>query len=277
MGASLRLAGFRLTVDKRSVDLDVRPGQMLALAGPAEEARLFLAAVAGEARPAGGRAEYSGPWLAPKDLSGRKPTLAGLGGRKTPSDEQERLAQAITDLGLWDHRSTPVGELPPTAQALARLVPCLAEPEGVLVLDSEFDRLDPWAAERLQTAIQRFRKRGGVVVHASGRADFLERADLLVVLQGLEIAFAGPLEALWRKVGEQTVEVTTKNAPAVRALVEPFQVQVTETDEGLRLEAAEGQALAARLLRDGYGDVRYVVVRRPGLLDTIRAIVRPPA
>lgn len=113
------------------------------------------------------------------------------------------------------------------------------------------------------------------MVHASGRADFLERADVLIALRGPDPVFAGPLEALWRKVGDQTVEVTTKNAPAVRALVEPFQVQVTETQEGLRLEAAEGQALAARLLRDGYGDVRYVVVRRPGLLDAIRAVVRP--
>jgi ABC-type multidrug transport system ATPase subunit len=274
MAASLCLAGFRLAGGKRPLDLDVRPGQLLAVAGTPEHCGAFLSAARGEARLAEGRADSQGLWLAPKDLPGRRPTLASLGGRKAPSDAQERLAQAITDLGLWEHRSTSIAELPPTAQRLSRLVPVFAEADGILALDQEFDSLDPWAAERLQTALQRFRSRGGIVVHASARADFLERADVLVVLKEQEIVFGGPLEDLWRKVGAQTLEVATKNAPAVRALVEPFRVQVTETDEGLRLEAAEGQALAARLLRDGYGDVRYVVVRRPALLDAIRAVAR---
>jgi hypothetical protein len=58
----------------------------------------------------------------------------------------------------------------------------------------------------------------------------------------------------------------------VRALVAPFEVSVRDTDDGVVMQASEGQQLAAKLLLEGYGDVKLVVLRSPTLEEALLSL-----
>ncbi|MEQ1934632.1 MAG: hypothetical protein ABL962_12280, partial [Fimbriimonadaceae bacterium] len=57
--------------------------------------------------------------------------------------------------------------------------------------------------------------------------------------------------------------VETQNQSGVRALIAPFEISISETENGVILKAAEGQQLAARLLSEGYGDIKMVILKEP--------------
>jgi hypothetical protein len=58
----------------------------------------------------------------------------------------------------------------------------------------------------------------------------------------------------------------------VRQLAEPFVVEVSETPQGLTLRTAEGQALAAKLLTEGYGVVKSIHTRPKTLAETLQEL-----
>lgn len=273
MPSLFRVEGLVLPNGKRSFDLEVGAGHFLGVvstaAGGASE---FLQVLARQTKPEAGQVDLQGEPLIPVDSFPRKTTPASLMNRKDPTDQQERFAQTLIDLNLWGHRTAPISELPEDLQFVAKIVPPLSAANGILLLDGHLDSLDPWTLEGVFTSLQRFRSRGGAAVVHSSRPDILALADSLLVFRDSEPVFHGPLESLWRKVGAHTLEVATRNQAGIRALVEPFEVTVTELPDGLRLECSEGQEIAARLLRDGYGDVRYVISKRPSLSEAIRRL-----
>ncbi len=107
------------------------------------------------------------------------------------------------------------------------------------------------------------------MVYSTHRHDLGERAEFVLILKGGQVSFSGTPESLRRTGIETELEVATDNRPGARAIAEPFEVDIEETPEGLRMSAREGQALAAKLLLEGYGDVRYVIQRNPTFVEAL--------
>ena len=146
--------------------------------------------------------------------------------------------------------------------ALDLLGPLLARP-SLLAFDGQLDRLDPWAHTAAWEALRRSLGRGAAALVVTDRPETAAQCDAIVVLRDRQVRFAGSADALRRLGPPHELTVTTERQIGVRALVSPFEVRVEETSEGLRMEAKDGQELAVRLLREGYGDVKFLVSRAP--------------
>lgn len=115
---------------------------------------------------------------------------------------------------------------------------------------------------------------GSALLVATNRPELAPHFDHLVVLNKSQIRFVGTLEEMMREHGECEIEVETQNQPGVRALVDSFEISIRKTDSGLVMRAAEGQQIAAKLLTEGYGDVKMVIVREPSIQDVVNEVVK---
>jgi hypothetical protein len=112
------------------------------------------------------------------------------------------------------------------------------------------------------------------LIAATNRLELGSEFDALVVLSGGSIRFAGSPAELVRKTESHEFTVSAKDHSGVRALVSPFSVSVQQVGEDLCIRAAEGQELAARLLLEGYGNVRHVVYRTPTIAEALLNLIR---
>jgi ABC-type multidrug transport system ATPase subunit len=268
------MEGLALQPGGPTVTLSLATGGSLAVVGPGASGKSrLLRVLAGEERPAQGEARVMGtPWLSqPREFSRRAnpQALASRGGRGRASIATE----ALLATRLWDVRSRPVSELSDSQVAACELLEPLTSGADLLLIDSALDRLDPWALRGTLDFMRGLRTSGAAVVASTHRPDLVAAMDLVVVLNGEQVRFAGSLPDLLHAATPHTLHVSTENAAGVRALVEPFTVNVEETERGLRLQAPEGQDLAARLLLEGYGDVRLVVVRPPTVEQALLGLV----
>ncbi|QYK56574.1 MAG: hypothetical protein KF733_03620 [Fimbriimonadaceae bacterium] len=266
----LRLDGFATAPQGRTLSLDVLPGEHYALMGTDVEGALkFLRAMAGVERPARGAVTgVEGRW--PRvPVPSRRVTAQALATRKGLPEGTERAAVVLSALGLWDERRRPVAQLSPSKQAAAELVGALVDRDPLVFIAGQLDRFDPWTRrETLDLVLQ-----GGASIVQTNLSPVAERTENVIVLKGEEPVFAGHVQELRRRHGNVEVTVETDDPSTVRAVVEPFAVNVTVVAGGVRLQAARGQEMAARLLTHGYGVVKAVIVREPTLDEALRHIV----
>jgi ABC-type multidrug transport system ATPase subunit len=200
-------------------------------------------------------------------------TPQALAKRHAPAGQAQSITDALSSTGLWDSRAKPVTDLSPTQLAACELVPVFASRPDVIVIDGLLERLDAWTRDSVLDGFRRELQRGAVVVAATNDLDLIAEFDVALVMVANRVAFAGPLDALLREATESELTVETTNQEGVRALVAPFEISIQSTPGGLRMQATEGQAIAAKLLMEGYGDVKLVTLRPPTLADAVRAVV----
>jgi len=174
---------------------------------------------------------------------------------------------------LWDQRETGLDDLSTSQRAACALLAPLASIDPIILLDGSLDALDPWTLASVFTGLRERQKKGACLVVATNRLELCAEFDLVIVMRANRVAFAGTLEELYREAEESTVIVETRNQVGVRALVEPFEISVKSGADGLVLQAREGQAIAAKLLMEGYGDVRSVILKQPTIEDAVRRII----
>ncbi|MGV3616265.1 MAG: ATP-binding cassette domain-containing protein [Fimbriimonas sp.] len=270
MSEVLGLEHLALGADGPTLTLSVRTGQAIAILGPsgAGKSRL-LRILAGEERPGQGKVHLRGRVAVASDAGLSRRTRVHALGR---GGEVQDTTNVLLATGLFDVRNLTYGELSPSRAAACELVgPLLADADLVL-LDGQLDRVDPWALASIEERMRSQRAAGRSFVFTTHRPDLAARADGVVVLRGGQVRFAGSVEELVRSGPPHTLHVETEDQAGVRALVEPFEVSIRPEGNGLRLEAREGQALAARLLLEGYGDVRFVVMRPPTVEEALRRL-----
>lgn len=253
--------------EKAGGDLSFRleAGQVLATIGSAPSGSDdFLRRLAGLARGGSGTVRLAGsacycgaaPLPRKSHPENHAKRFAGRGGAS-------RAAEALAALRLWDDRKTPMGRLASEQWAACELLESFAGDRPIFLVNGQFDRLDPWArAGALELLRQRLRE-GACLVVATNDPAWVRRSDTLLIWRERRPLFAGTAEELERLHGPVRLEVESIHDEAVRALCDPFEVSIEERPDGLRISAREGQALSARLLTEGYGDVRAVVTRRP--------------
>lgn len=183
-------------------NLDVRPGETLALVGPNGAGKsTLLALLAGALAPSAGRVERAGAAL----RVGWVPQRPAQYGRLTARENLELFArlEGIEDVAGTVERLLALLELAapdrPSAslsagneQRLNIAVSLLTDPD-VLLLDEPTAALDPGRRRRLWELVDLVRERGGAVVFATQNLDEVEhRADSVAVLHAGRLVFLGP-------------------------------------------------------------------------------------
>lgn len=263
--SSLDIVGLRISREGPSLSLRLSPGHTLGVFGPAGSGKsAFVDAVVGAERPATGSSESHLPVRRPEEPSPlRRTTPQSLAKALSGRQGATFAAEALGALGLWDDRQKPLTALSPGQRAACRLLPVLTCGPALLAVDGELDLLDPWTWPRVWDLIRERLQSGSMLVVATHRTELVPQLDTFVVLRQSKIVFAGDYEGLRRAAGPTEVIVETDDMPGVRAIAAPFEVKVEQTGSALRLTAPEGQRLAARLLVEGYGDIRAVILREP--------------
>ncbi|RYG36453.1 ATP-binding cassette domain-containing protein [bacterium] len=270
--SSLILRHVALEGEGPTVALTLEPGRVLAVMGrPGAGKSRFLSAVAGEERFTRGTYERaSGPWCYSGRIGGRTKlaTIAGQGAGSTPT----AITDALTAVGLWERRNDPLSKLTAGAAAAAELLPAMAEGTGLRLVDALYDGLDPWTYATAMGRTRKLLEEGASFVIATNRVDLAREADAILVLRDSRVVFAGTPAELTRRGKATRMVIDAENQPGVRAIAAPFAVTIRQEGDRLTMEAAEGQALAARLLLEGYGNVRSVVLQEPDLADALREL-----
>ncbi len=271
----LRVRALRPHPEGPTLEFDLSPGESLCVLGTAASGKTaLLRALAGWERPASGSFELE----APVEISGthdfpRRARPQSLVPKVRGEGYASLATEVLSALGLWGCRRSPVEALSASQRAACELVAPLSVGPALLLIEEALDALDPAVFETAWDLLRRRLRAGASAIVVTHRPETVVRYDRALVLKGGEVRFCGHVEALRREASPQRIEVLTQYAPGVRALAPPLEVEIEEVEGGLAMRAAAGQELAARLLREGYGDVRCVVHARPSLEQTIREML----
>ncbi len=265
----LTLDGVALRGDGATLTLSVRSGQAVAIMGPSRSGKTAMLRVcAGRDKPSRGRTTAAADVVVAGDGLGRRARVASV----AKATGHPKANDLLVALGLWEVRNESLADLAPGHRAAVELLPPLLSNASLLAIDGELDRLDPWSHARAWEALGELRSRGRAALIVTDRPETAAHCDVVVVLRDYRVVFAGTVETLRRLGPPHELTVTTERQAGVRALVSPFEVSIRETPEGLRMEAKDGQELAARLLKEGYGDVKFVISRAPTVEEGLQGL-----
>lgn len=206
----------------KDITLEVRPGEVLALVGPNGAGKSSLLSVlAGEIRPASGRALIGGEpttELRPKELARRRSVLlqandvsfpfevrqvVAMGrnpwaGTEHEADDEQAIIQAMQSVGVSELAQRKFNELSGGERARVSLARVLAQDTDVMLLDEPTAALDLHHQDRVMHLV-RSRATGGravvVVVHdLTLAAAYADRVALLV--EGRLVAEGTPREVI---------------------------------------------------------------------------------
>lgn len=261
------------------ISFALEPGERMAVVGPAGSGKTELLRLLGSEAPA----VRGCVWCAGEVALARLPRVPPLA---TPQSLVQRargrkpspsaLTESLTALGLWECRKTPLSRLSPSQRSAAELLPFLAAPPEVLLIDGLLEELDPWAARATLQLLDRLCGRGMTLVCATRNPAFAHGWEAILVLHRGGRAFLGTIQELQDRIREVRALVSSDAHPAARALLEPFQVRVEQKDGYTWLIASAGQETAARLLVEGYLDVQAVAVRSPTLAEALFDLIPEP-
>lgn len=265
--ALLRLEGAAAKKKARGVSLAVLPGDGWALLGTNRRLAddLYGRLVAGDVE----RGTIERPASASSAFRAGRMSSRTTIGSAFKRHEGVASARALSALGLWDELGREVGSLDEEEGAAFQLAYLLSQSGPLHFLGRWADSLSPWRFAGLFVLLDEVLEAGHAVIASTARAETAARLGQIVVLKGADPVFAGPVGELLAQARPSEVIVETDEPAAVAAMAAPFTMRVTVLPGELHIQAADGQALAARLLTSGYGHIRSVVVRAPTLDDAL--------
>jgi len=269
---SLSLHDVSFAKSGATFSLSVEVGHSLCVVGLAASGRSqLLRMIAGIEPPARGSIERPklvaipepcNRRLRPQDLSHKKGANKAL-----------LATEVLSHLGLWDVRQKVVSELAPPQVTACDLVEVFMSGAELIVLDGQLDLLDPWVRVEALRLLRERCARGAIGVVATNNLDMATQFDYLVVLKAGLPLYVGSVAELLRGRSQRSLVVESERSIGVRALVDPLLVDVAKTEGGYKLTPGPGQEHSARLLRDGYGDVRFIVSDEKSVTEVILGLV----
>jgi len=274
MGVVLSVQDFRFQAEGAELSATLRSGQVMAVYGRAGagKSRFLRALCRGEKGRKGTIRVTGEAALAGFPASAKRSTPESIARRAAGRSGASRVAEALAATQLWESRRTLVANLSPDAQAACELLPALAGSASLIGIDGQLERLDPWTRASVQSLIGKRLSQGAAVVIATNLAEIAPQADVVVIWKSGSPVYAGTYAELERRAGPSSLEIETLHEPSARALCDPYEVSIQSNDGVLTIRAKEGQALAASLLLEGYGDVKAIVHRPPTPDEVLREI-----
>ncbi|MFL6192811.1 MAG: ATP-binding cassette domain-containing protein [Thermoanaerobaculia bacterium] len=191
--------------------------------------------------------------------------LHGLAGR----DLAGRIDAALDRFGLREREGQRAKELSGGLRRRVEIAKALLHDPRLLLLDEPSTGLDPGARRDLWETLEALRSQGVTVLLTTHFMEEGDRCDRLVLLdRGLIVAEGSPA-ALKAEIGG---DVVTLAGPDPEALAREVAARFPELkpamrDASVRLEAARGHEVAARLAEALPGRIESVTVARPSLED----------
>jgi ABC-type multidrug transport system ATPase subunit len=185
-----------------------------------------------------------------------------------------RMAEILDLCGLYADRDRPARELSRGQQTTLALAAALAHHPAILLLDSITASLPMPILERIREYLNNLRaSRDLCVIQSTVRSEEAERADRVLMLdRGCLLACASPKELQSQYSSERIVVEAADPRAVQKTLRGIYDLEITETRDGLRISAADGLATAAHLFRHPTGGVRTVYIHRPTLWEVMEAL-----
>lgn len=277
MSAVLELEHFAPFSKGPNLTFNLEAGASLFVLGPSGSGKsTFLRQVA-QQKGAVGKVTTHGNAVLP-ELGPPRRNAVKVGALLTQANKAnpDLVAEILYALRLWDLRNENMQELSPAQRDALEVGLGLCLQPSLLLLDGLLDRLDPWMLESTQRLLFAYQAKGMGLILATNRHEIAQDADALLILDQQRVRFIGRQKDLLRTHSASRIEVKTVNKIGVRALIEPFDVYVREVEDGLIVETPQGQQVAAKLLTEGYNDVRFLIQALPSFGDVIKEVISRP-
>ena len=258
----------------RAIDLEVRPGELLALLGPNGAGKTTTVRMLGAIlRPSSGSARICGLDVVTdaQTIRGKVGLLTeypGLYGRMIATEYLDFFGsllgldvatrEARTDLllqqfGLWDARERKLDGYSKGMKQKIALVRALIHDPPVLFLDEPTTAMDPQSARTVRDAIGELRQADRAILlttHNLAEAELL--ADRIAIIRGGQIIALGTFAELSRQllgapIYELRLAVPHNIAPAVPALADLITVE-DASGQTLRYRCTEPNLINPQLL-----------------------------
>ncbi|MBS1713204.1 MAG: ATP-binding cassette domain-containing protein [Armatimonadetes bacterium] len=271
----VKITDLALSQGGRSLSLTLGSGDGFAVMGPSGSGKFrFMDVLLGRSKPTSGSFHSVSAPVTPNEREpGRRVTPQAAARSVAKGASSSRLTQVLSGLGLWDARHVPIVQLDTEQQAACELLPVFLKDSEWAVIDGGLDRLDPWSRNSALGLVQEEREQGRVFVIGTNLSTVAESVGSVLFFSGGEPVFAGSVWEAMRVVLPTEIIVETDDTSTVASMVEPFTFFVQPTEGGLLIRAEKGQELAARLLTQGYGTVKSILLKQPTLLEALEHLV----
>lgn len=292
------------TVALRDVELDLAPGEVLALLGPNGSGKSTLLRLMADPRRAPTGAIETADGLAPADivLLGDRPAFrAAISGRdnavallrlrgRSPREAAAAAATWLERFDLGGAVDRPAGGYSRGMAARLGLAIAFGSDGRLLLLDEPLSALDPDGRGRFGDAIAAARDRGAAIALSTHDPEFAAaRCDRVAFLrEGGVVALDTPA-ALLARLGERTridLQLAGGDEPgaphpdlAARVATAPGVDSVQPVTDGLALQVTDAATALPRALErlfEAGARVRSVRVRPPDLREAFFALTGTP-
>ncbi|HRF61257.1 MAG TPA: ABC transporter ATP-binding protein [Fimbriimonadaceae bacterium] len=257
--------------------LTLHAGEFVAVVGPTGAGKSTLLEVLGGKRPpVRGQAGVTAPTASSLRLEGERTTPRSVAQKLAPRGSSAAVTEALVALHLWDRRQLSLEALTDGERAAVALLPVWVPDAPILLIDGTLDHLDPWRRAEALAALRARSEQGATIVVATHDVALASAIDTILVLHRGEPRYFGSARELIAASPRTELRVTSRDGSAVTAVADAFEVTAEAIEGGWRIYAADGQALAARLLTEGYGAVDGIVLLRPTLTDVLSDLLAGP-
>lgn len=250
-------------------DFEIARGELVAIFGPSGSGKsLLLRLIAGEIPLEAGVLECADVSTTPsltrfKGIRSATP----LSLLKRHAENWTRAVYLLELFRLSEQAETPIGQLSTSQRAMLFVGCALAQSGPLYLLDDPFDQADFEQGQRLWNELDDRCRFGGAVLFTTRQPEIAKRADRVLLLdQGILLADATP-QQLIEGLQATRVEVTLADPEPLLPMLEGVELRIWESEEGYRLSLYAPDPLVLRLLHEGYGNVKSVLIRPPDLAD----------
>ncbi len=251
------------------MDIAIERGELVALFGPSGAGKsLLLALIAGEVALEGGRLEVADFAVMPELPEGRAlRTVTPLSFLKRYAPSLTRAIYMLEVLGVGERVETPLSELSDGQRHILRVGGALAQHAPLYLLDDPFEYADFERRRRLWNELDDRCRFGAAVLFTTRDPAIAERADRVLMLdEGLLLADDAP-ERLIAEQEATAIEIEARDPEPILEGLSDVELRIEQLPDGYRLRLHADDALALRLLQEGYGNIRAIYVRLPTLED----------
>jgi ABC-2 type transport system ATP-binding protein len=274
----------------RGIDLDVAPGEIFGFLGPNGAGKTttiqilctLLRATAGHASVAGVDVDrdpdavrsaiglvFQDPSL-DGDLTARENLEFHAIVYNVPRSVRTRRIDAVLEMvGLHDRATSAVKTFSGGMKRRLEIARGILHAPRVLFLDEPTQGLDPQTRAHIWEYLGELRRSEDITIfmttHYMDEAEYCER--IAVIDHGLIVAQGTPDELKGMVGGDVVTASTADDAEAAAEISAKLGVNATVTDDGLRVEVADGAEFVPRMIQALSVPVRSVMVRRPSLDD----------